>query len=277
MTQEKTMKQILIVEDEIIIAEGLQRKLKTMGYDVPIIVSSGEETIKRIKENDPDLVLMDIVIHGKMDGIETAEQIHSLFDIPVVFLTAFADEKTLERAKITEPFGYLIKPFKERELQITIEIALYKHEMEQRLKQSERSLREKNQWLEAVIESIGDAVIATDPEGTIKLMNPIAEALTGWKQNEALGKPLTDIFNIVSEETDKKIENPITKAIREEKFYGLADHTILVTKQGIKIPVDIIGSTIKIDGDRVIGIVLIFCDIIERTRIYNQNRGRLDE
>jgi len=140
--------------------------------------------------------------------------------------------------------------------------------MEGRLKQSERSLREKNQWLSAVIESIGDAVIATDPEGTIRLMNPIAEALTGWKQNEALEKPLTGIFNIISEDTDKKVENPVTKAIREEKFYGLADNTILVTKEGIKIPVDIVGSTIKIDGDRIIGIVLIFCDIFERKRIY---------
>ena len=162
------MKQIMIVEDEIIIAEGLMRKLKAMGYAVPAIVSSGEEAIKKVKENNPDLILMDIVIHGKMDGIETAAQIHSLFDIPIVYLTAYADEKTLERAKITEPFGYLIKPFKERELQITIETALYKHKMEKKLRDSERSLREKNQWLLAVIESIGDAVIATDPEGKIQ-------------------------------------------------------------------------------------------------------------
>jgi len=263
----KTAKQILIVEDEIIIAEGIQRKLKTMGYDVPATVSSGEDAIKKIKENNPDLILMDIVIHGKMDGIETAEQIHSLFDIPVVYLTAYADEKTLERAKITEPFGYLIKPFKERELQITIEIALYKHEMEKKLKESERRLREKNQWLVAVIESIGDAVIATDPEGNIRLMNPIAEALTGWKQKEVLGKPLITIFNILSQEIDTKIEDPVKKAIREDVFYGLADHTILITKEGMKIPVDIIGSTIKIDGNNIIGIVFIFYDIIERTKI----------
>jgi len=92
--------------------------------------------------------------------------------------------------------------------------------------------------------------------------------MTGWKQNEALGKPLTGIFNIISERTDQKIESPVTKAIWEEKFYGLADHTILVTKEGIKIPVDIIGSTIKMDGDNIIGIVLIFCDIFERKRIY---------
>ncbi|MCX9013110.1 MAG: response regulator [Candidatus Methanoperedens sp.] len=264
---ERTVKQILVVEDEIIIAEDIQRKLEKRGYAVPVIVSSGEEAVKKTEENNPDLVLMDIVIHGKMDGIEAAEQIRSRFDIPVVYLTAYADEKTLERAKITEPFGYLIKPFKERELQITIEIALYKHKMEKRLKESERKLRESNKWLAAVIESIGDAVIATDPEGTIKLMNPIAEALTGWKQEDALGMPLTTVFNIISEETDKHIENPVTKAIREEIFFGLADHTVLVTKEGMEIPVDIIGSTIKDDRDSIIGIVLIFYDIIERKRI----------
>ena len=263
----KTAKQILIVEDEIIIAEGIQRTLKKMGYDVPAIVSSGEEAIKKIKENNPDLILMDIVIHGKMDGIETAGQIHSLFDIPVVYLTAYADEKTLERAKITEPFGYLIKPFKERELQITIEIAFYKHEMEKKLKESERRSREKNQWLVAAIESVGDAVIATDLEGTIRLINPIAEALTGWKQNEALGKPLGNILNIISENIDEKIEDPITKAIREDIFYGLADHTVLETKEGLKRYIDIIGSTIKIDGNNIIGFVFIFDDITWRTRI----------
>jgi PAS domain S-box-containing protein len=264
---EKTAKQILVVEDEIIIAEEIQRKLKKMGYAVPVMVSSGEEAIKKTKENNPDLVLMDIVIHGKMDGIEAAKQIRSYFDIPVVYLTAYSDEKTLERAKITEPFGYLIKPFKERELQITIEIALYKHKMEKRLKESERRLRESNRWLVSVIKSIGDAVIAADPEGIIKLMNPIAEALTGWKQEDALDKPLTTVFNIISKETDKQIENPVTKAIREDSFYGLSDCTVLITKEGLEIPVDIIGSTIKDDRDSIIGIVLIFFDIIERKRI----------
>lgn len=260
-------KQILIVEDEIIIAEGLQRKLIKMGYDVPVIVSSGEEALKKITENNPDLVLMDIVIHGDMDGIETVAKIHSLLDVPVVYLTAFADEKTLERAKITEPFGYLIKPFKERELQITIEIALYKHEMEMKLKESERKLREKNLWLVAVIESIGDAVIATDSKGIIRLMNPIAEAMTGWKQNEALGKPLKSILNIISEKMDIRIDDPVAKAIREDMFYGLADHTILVSKENMKIPVDVIGSTIKINGGSIIGIILIFYDIFDRVKL----------
>ena len=212
------------------------------------------------EEKRPDLVLMDIVLQGEMDGIETASQIRSRFDIPVVYLTAYSDEKILGRAKITEPYGYIIKPFTERELNINIEIALYKHK-------AERELKERNQWLFAVINGIGDAVIATDPEGIIKLMNPIAEALTGWKQEDALGKSLKTVFNIISEEKDEQVENPVNKVIREEIFYGLANHNLLIAKEGMKIPVDIIGSTIKDDRGTIIGIAFIFYDIIERKKI----------
>jgi PAS domain S-box-containing protein len=255
-----TEKHILVVEDEIIVAEDIRRSLQRMGYVVPSVASSGEEAIKKAQEFNPDLVLMDIMLAGGMDGIEAAEQIRSCFDIPVVYLTAYSDEKTLERAKITEPFGYIIKPFKERELHINIEIAFYKHEME-------RKLKEGKQWLAAVIKGIGDAVIATDTEGVIKVMNPIAEALTGWKQEEASGKPLTDVFNIISEENGRGVENPVAKVIREGIFYGLTEHTMLVAKGGTKMPVDIIGSPIKDEKENIIGIVVIFYDIIERKRI----------
>ncbi|CAG0969003.1 putative transcriptional regulatory protein pdtaR [Methanosarcinales archaeon] len=261
-------KQILVVEDEVIVGMDIQRKLKNLGYIVPVVVSSGEEAITKVIENNPDLVLMDINLYGEMDGIEAASKIHSFSDIPIIYLTAYTDDKTLERAKITEPYAYIIKPFKGRELQINLEIAFYKNKMEKLLKESERSLREKNKWLAAVIESIGDPVIATDPEGTIRLMNPMAEALTGWKQEDAIGKPLAGVFNIISEGTGKLIDDPVTKAIEEDMFYGLSDNTVLITKEGLKIPVDIMGSTIKIDGDSIIGIVLVFCDIIERTKNY---------
>jgi PAS domain S-box-containing protein len=258
------VKQILVVEDESIVAEHIRRSLQNMGYSVPSVASSGSEAIKEVEDKSPDLVLMDIVLKGEMDGIETAMQIRSRFNIPVVYLTAYSDEKILERAKITEPYGYVIKPFNERDLHTNIEIALYKHMMEKKLKESEKRLLEKNQWLVAVIESIGDAVIATDPEGAIRLMNPIAEALTGWKKNEALGKPLAAIFNIINEKTDEKIEDPIKKAIHDDIFYGLADHTVLTTKEGMKRSVDIIGSTIKNDGNNIIGFVFIFNDITSR-------------
>ena len=260
-------KQILVVENEVITGMDIQQRLKNLGYDVPAIVCSGEEAIIKVKENKPDLVLMDINLNSEMDGVEAASIIHSFSDIPVIYLTAFSDDTTLSRAKITEPYAYIIKPFKERELQITIDIALYKHIMETKLKESYETIREKNQWLVAVIESIGDAVIATDPKGTIELINPIAEALTGWKQNEALGKPLADIFNIISENINEKIEDPIAKAIRDERFYGLADNTVLVTREGMKRYVDVIGSTIKIDGNEIIGFVFIFEEINWRIRL----------
>jgi CheY-like chemotaxis protein len=123
-------KQILVVEDEIITAMDLQTRLKNMGYNVPVVVSSGEEAIKKVKENNPDLVLMDINLNGEMDGIEAATQIHSFSDIPVIYLTAFCDDTTLERAKITEHYAYIIKPIKERELHINIEIAFFKHKIQ---------------------------------------------------------------------------------------------------------------------------------------------------
>ena len=130
--------QILVVEDEKIVAKDIQNRLRNFGYAVPAIASSGEEAIKKAAEVQPDLVLMDIMLNKSMDGVETAKQIRERFNIPVVYLTAYADDSTLQRAKITEPFGYILKPFEERELYTTIEMALYKHKMEKRLKESEQ-------------------------------------------------------------------------------------------------------------------------------------------
>lgn len=253
-------KRILVVEDEIITADDIRESLQDMGYTVLAVVSSGEEAIIKVEEDAPDLILMDIMLSGEMDGIETAKQILLRFNIPVVYLTAYSDKTILERAKITEPFGYILKPFNERELQINIEIAFYKHKME-------RELRESGKWLAAILENLGEAVIATNKKGIIKFMNPFAEAITGWKREDALKKPLTTVFNIINGETGEQVENPVRKAIREDIFYGLADNTILITKESMKIPVDIIGSTIKDDTDSIIGIALIFSDIIGRKKI----------
>jgi diguanylate cyclase (GGDEF)-like protein/PAS domain S-box-containing protein len=128
---------VLVVEDETIVALDLKNNLKILGYDVVGTAATGEEAISKARSARPDIVLMDIMLKGKMDGVEAAEKIRSDVHIPVIFLTACADEKTLERAKVSEPFGYLIKPFEERELHSHIEIALYKHRMENQLRESE--------------------------------------------------------------------------------------------------------------------------------------------
>src|SRR3990172_11675538 len=126
---------ILIAEDDTIMAMDLKSRLTRLGFAVPAIVSSGSEAIQKAGELRRDLVLMDIVLKGEMDGIEAAKHIRDRFDLPVVFLTAYSDEKTLQQARTTEPYGYLLKPFENRELYSTIEIAIYKHRMEKKLKE----------------------------------------------------------------------------------------------------------------------------------------------
>ena len=121
---------ILIVEDESIVAKDIQHSLKKLGYTVVGICSTGEDAIKTAEDVKPDLVLMDIMLKGEMSGIEAAGQIREKFNIPIIYLTAYADESTLSKAKVSEPYGYIIKPFKEIDLHTSIEMAIYKHEKE---------------------------------------------------------------------------------------------------------------------------------------------------
>jgi two-component system, LytTR family, response regulator LytT len=130
---------ILIVEDESIVAKDIQNSLKKLGYHISAVVNSGDKAINEVEDNRPDIVLMDIMLKGKITGIEAAKEIKDRFSLPVIFLTAYADDNTLNKAKITEPYGYIIKPFKEKELQTTIEMALYKYEKDEELRR-ERDL-----------------------------------------------------------------------------------------------------------------------------------------
>ncbi len=129
-------KKILVVEDEAIVAEAIAESLKKQGYQIVAIVTNGEEAIETAAQTQPDLVLMDIVLEGDMDGVVAAETIRTRFQIPTVFLTAYADEETLKRAKLTDPFGYIIKPFQQKDLYVTIEIALHRHELETKMRQA---------------------------------------------------------------------------------------------------------------------------------------------
>ncbi len=137
----------MVVEDEWIVADVIQKSLINLGYTVTSVEESGEKVVQRVEEVKPDLILMDIVLKGNIDGIEAAGQIQAHFNIPIVYLTAYDDKTSMERAKITEPFGYLIKPFKERELYTTIEMALYKHKAEEQIR---TSLKEKEVLLKEI-------------------------------------------------------------------------------------------------------------------------------
>ncbi len=155
---------ILIVEDEALVAKDVQNRLISRGYGIAGWAISGEDAIAKAESSSPDLVLMDIHLKGKVDGIEAAEQIQKNNDIPVVFVTALADDDTLDRAKVADPFGFILKPFSERDLHSTIEIALYKHELD-------RSLREQQAFLSAVFEGVPCSIIVVGSDHRIRMVN----------------------------------------------------------------------------------------------------------
>lgn len=138
------MARILIVEDEVVLSRGIQYRLQNLGYDVAGAAYTGEEAISQTEETRPDLVLMDIHLRGGIDGIEAAAVIQTQYDIPIIYVTAYDDEETIQRAKMTQPFGFLLKPFDEADLRTAIEMALYKHQMEQELKQARDELQKLN-------------------------------------------------------------------------------------------------------------------------------------
>ncbi len=247
---------VLIVEDETIVAKDIERRLKSLGYIVPSVVSSGKKAIKKAEEDNPDLVLMDIVLKGEMDGIEAAEHIRYNLDIPVVFLTAYADEKTLKRAKTTQPYGYIVKPFEDRELRATIETALYKHRIEKKIRESE-------QWLSTTLRSISDAVITTDTEGSITFVNAAAESLTGWTYEEAVGKLLHDVFVITGE--DDQIETFVEKVLQEKDVVRAAD-VLLQPRDRTPFPTEGTATPIKDDRGMLTGVVVVFRDVTEQKR-----------
>jgi PAS domain S-box-containing protein len=250
---------ILVVEDEAIVLLDLKNRLNTLGYTIVGSTAYGEEAIKKAEETRPDIVLMDIGLKGKIDGVQAAEKIRSLFNIPIIFLTANSDFTTLQRAKVTEPFGYILKPFDERELRTTIEMALYKHQLDGKLNETRR-------WLETTLNSISDAVVTTDVQSRITFMNPAAEAMTGWKAQEAMGRDVREIICVIDEETRQMDACPVDSVIRQNEGKAYNGHTALIERGGLERPVDISISPIRDVKGGSIGAVFVFRDVSEKRK-----------
>ncbi|MEC4815448.1 MAG: diguanylate cyclase [Scytonema sp. PMC 1069.18] len=254
------MADIIIVEDERVAAWNIQAALEKFGYTVVANVASGEKAVLLAETLKPDLVLMDICLPGEIDGIEAATKIRNRFHIPIVYLTAHTDDKTISRAIATDPYGYLIKPFKRTELHTTITTAL-------RRCQSEKQLEATQQWLASTLNSIGDGTITTDREGHITFINPVAEAITGWQKSEAIGKHIDTVMELYHNETRQAMENPLLQAMREGFPVQLPEQCLLRTRVGQERNIDDVATPIRDRWGQVTGGVVVFRDITERQRM----------
>ena len=278
---------IMVVEDEGIVAFNLQRRLISLGYEVPCIAASYEQAIRGARETNPDLVLMDINISGDIDGIDTAKELNR----PVIYLTAYSEEKTLARAKETKPYGYLIKPFSERELHATIQMALERQQVEMRLIDSQKELgiayekieednhrlmrqaselaQEKERLL-VTMNSIGDGVITTDNFGRIEYLNPVAEKMTGWSIHQARGYPSSTIFALSAEDGNTIACSPIEYVLANGKACGIANNTVLKSKEGSEYLIEDSAAPICGADGTVFGVVLVFRDVSDVRRLANE-------
>jgi PAS domain S-box-containing protein len=247
------------------VAASLRRRLQNLGYEVPATISSGEEAIEKAGQLRPNLVLMDIRLEGEMDGVEAGEQIRSRFRIPVVYLTAYSNPEIVSRAKATEPYAYVLKPYDERELHIAIEMALHKHRME-------RALREREQWLAAILQSMEDGVVATDRAGHITFLNPMAERMTGWTSADAKGRALEEVFQLIQEESRQPIEIPLRQAIQSGTTVTMPSNSVLIGKRGTEALVDDIATPIRDDDGATIGGVMVFRDVTEKRKAQERER-----
>lgn len=249
---------ILIVEDSFIVAFHLQKTLEGEGYSIIGAETSGEAALARLEKQQPDLILMDIMLAGRLDGVETARTIKSRYNLPVIYITALTDKETIQRAKITEPYGYLTKPFEDREVFTVIEMALYKHAIESRLRKSEEKYF-------ATVKSISDAVIMIDEHYRITYMNPSAETTTGWRLADAQSKLLFDIFRLKNTATNESPFNPLQCYLNQGRTNSLGTDIMLMSRSGVERPIGE-GSLSPVTNERGrhIGMVIIFKDLSDK-------------
>jgi PAS domain S-box-containing protein len=263
MGAEEEKARILIVEDEVLIAADLEGRLTGLGYTVCGKATSGKEALDLAEQHCPDLVIMDIILQGKMDGTETAEVIRDKWGTPIVFLTAYADTDRLERAKLTYPFGYILKPFRGRDLKITIDMALYVAKADAERKKAEAALMEESIQRRLLVEGSRDGIVVLDQNGKVWEANQQYAQMLGYTDEELLELYVWDW-------DDQWTKEEILEMIRTVDEDG--DHFVTRhrRKDGSLLDVEI--ST---NGAMFPGRKLVFCvcrDITERRRTERELR-----
>jgi len=244
---------ILVVEDEVIIGMDIKNSLTKLGYHVPAVVASGEKAIEKAEKLQPDLVLMDIMLKGSIDGVEAAQQIRNLFNLPVVFLTAHTDTTTLERAKATQPFGYIVKPFQEKDLHTTVEIALARCKAEAEIRKALEKEKELNELKSRFISMVSHEF--RTPMATILFSAGLLETYSAkWSEEKKqvhinriqsavqhMTNLLNDVLLIGKAEAGKLEFNPhpinlesfCQELLEDVKLTDKNQHQIIFTSEGV--------------------------------------------
>ncbi len=253
MDEARRKTRILIVEDELVVAEAIRGYLEADGYEVTGVASKGFDAIRLVVETHPDLVLMDVRLGGIADGIDAAQAMRAALDVPIVYLTAYGDKETLSRASKTLPEGYLLKPFTADDLRASIEMALARHRV------GKAVVHEGEGWLRGVVRSMDEAVLAVDREGLVSLLNPAAERLTGWMESQSLTRPVQEVLVLVEGPQRRPIGNPLLRAMQEDTtIYLVKNGTLLVAKDGTEHAICDSASPIRDKGGSVNGAVMVF-------------------
>jgi PAS domain S-box-containing protein len=259
-----TQVRVLVVEDEWVVAIDVSACLEGLGYLVVATVASGEEAVVKARELRPNVVLMDIRLAGEMDGVQAAQQIWHELQIPVIYTTGYSDQATVDRATATEPFGYILKPIKERDLYIAIKTALQRYGRETRL-------REQQEWAATILKAIGDGIIVTDAEGRVKFLNLVAESLTGWQLQDAMNRFVDEVLPLIHYETQTPVTNPVREVLQTGTTTYLANPVLLITKDGRQIPVADSAAPVKDEAGNMTGAVMVFREVIEQQPVQKQS------
>jgi len=255
---------ILIVEDEGIIAGHIAARLLKTGYSVAGIAESSEEALVDARELSPDLILMDIRIKGSMDGIQTAAKVRETSDVPIIYLTAHTDQSTVDRAKLTEAFGFLTKPIHQTSLSTSIEMAIHKH-------RADRAARTQRAWMETVLATMADAMIVIDAAHRTQYMNGPAEQLTGWKNSEARDRELSMVLPVRELATELEANRHLLPPDGPQAPRQIPRGLVASRRSGQWFPID--GEIApSMDNGRVVGAVITFRDATMRQTEENEIR-----
>jgi PAS domain S-box-containing protein len=241
---------IMIVEDDEIIVNLISLMLEKKGYTTAAKVSTGEEAVLKSAEVNPDLVLMDINLNGLMDGITAARYIFSLFHIPVLFLTGLFDDTLLERAKVSEPYGYLLKPVTEKELVSGIEIALHNHTIHKSYLEK-FGLGDPKKIMDSA-----DAMIITDLKDRIVFFNTSACRLLDQMENDLMMKPFKNSVQLINGQTREQLKDPVFDVVRQKVVVSYEGNTLLVTKSGKPKPVGVSARPLVDDQNELMGVII---------------------